>query len=67
MLCAPVGAYATLAAGMAPHLAPGATVTDVGSHDDLLTRNADYRRVVVRAFDDDADADDPSNHEGLLS
>ncbi len=45
----------------------GGTVTDVGSHDDLLTRNADYRRVVVRAFDDDADADDPSNHEGLLS
>lgn len=31
MLCAPVGAYAGLAAAMAPHLAPGATVTDVGS------------------------------------
>ncbi len=31
MLCAPVGAYADLAAGMASHLAPGAIVTDVGS------------------------------------
>ena len=31
MLCAPVGAYAGLAAAMAPHLAPGAIVTDVGS------------------------------------
>ena len=31
MLCAPVGAYAALAAAIAPHLAPGAIVTDVGS------------------------------------
>jgi ABC-type multidrug transport system fused ATPase/permease subunit len=31
------------------------TVTDVGSHDDLLARNAGYRRVVVRAMDDDGD------------
>ena len=31
MLCAPVGAYAGIAAAMAPHLAPGAIVTDVGS------------------------------------
>ena len=31
MLCAPVGAYAELAAGMAPYLTPGAIVTDVGS------------------------------------
>ena len=31
MLCAPVGAYAAIAAGIAPHLAPGAVVTDVGS------------------------------------
>lgn len=31
MLCAPVGAYAAVAASMAPHLLPGAVVTDVGS------------------------------------
>ena len=31
ILCAPVGAFADLAAAVAPHLAPGAIVTDVGS------------------------------------
>ena len=31
VLCAPVGAYADLAAQIAPYLAPGAIVTDVGS------------------------------------
>ena len=31
MLCAPVGAYAAIAAAVAPCLAPGAIVTDVGS------------------------------------
>ncbi len=31
MLCAPVGAYAAIMAEMAPHLAPGAIVTDTGS------------------------------------
>ncbi len=31
MLCAPVGAYAAIAAAIAPHLAPGTVVTDVGS------------------------------------
>ncbi|GAC1342648.1 MAG: prephenate/arogenate dehydrogenase family protein [Acetobacteraceae bacterium] len=31
MLCAPVGAYAAIATAMAPHLAPGTIVTDVGS------------------------------------
>ncbi len=31
MLCAPVGAYAALAAAIAPHLAPGCILTDVGS------------------------------------
>jgi cyclohexadieny/prephenate dehydrogenase len=31
VLCAPVGAYAELAAQIAPHLAPGTIVTDVGS------------------------------------
>ena len=31
MLCAPVGAFAELAATIAPHLAPGAVLTDVGS------------------------------------
>ncbi len=31
MLCAPVGAFAAIASAMAPHLAPGAIVTDTGS------------------------------------
>ena len=31
VLCVPVGAMAAVAAEIAPHLAPGATVTDVGS------------------------------------
>lgn len=31
VLCVPVGAMATVAAEISPHLAPGATVTDVGS------------------------------------
>jgi cyclohexadieny/prephenate dehydrogenase len=31
MLCAPVGAYADIAAAIAPHLAPDAVLTDVGS------------------------------------
>jgi cyclohexadieny/prephenate dehydrogenase len=31
MLCAPVGAFADLAGRIAPHLAPGAILTDVGS------------------------------------
>jgi cyclohexadieny/prephenate dehydrogenase len=31
MLCAPVGTYADIAAAIAPHLAPGCIVTDVGS------------------------------------
>jgi cyclohexadieny/prephenate dehydrogenase len=31
MLCAPVGAFSDLAAQIAPHLAPGAILTDVGS------------------------------------
>ena len=31
MLCAPVGAYAAVAATIAPHLSPGVIVTDVGS------------------------------------
>ena len=31
MLCAPVGTFAALSAAIAPHLAPGAILTDVGS------------------------------------
>jgi cyclohexadieny/prephenate dehydrogenase len=31
MLCAPVGAYAAIGAAIAPHLQPGAILTDVGS------------------------------------
>ncbi|MEL7090426.1 MAG: prephenate/arogenate dehydrogenase family protein [Pseudomonadota bacterium] len=31
VLCVPVGAMASVAAEMAPHLAPGATISDVGS------------------------------------
>jgi cyclohexadieny/prephenate dehydrogenase len=39
MLCAPVGAYAELAAAIAPHLAPGATLTDVGSTKQSVIRD----------------------------
>ena len=39
MLCAPVGAYAELAARIAPHLAPGAILTDVGSTKQSVIRD----------------------------
>jgi cyclohexadieny/prephenate dehydrogenase len=39
MLCAPVGAYAGLAQHIAPHLAPGAIVTDVGSTKQSVIRD----------------------------
>lgn len=39
MLCAPVGAYAALAETIAPHLAPGAIVTDVGSTKQSVIRD----------------------------
>jgi cyclohexadieny/prephenate dehydrogenase len=39
MLCAPVGAYAALAAAIAPHLAPGAILTDVGSTKQSVIRD----------------------------
>jgi cyclohexadieny/prephenate dehydrogenase len=39
MLCAPVGAYADLAAAIAPHLAPGAILTDVGSTKQSVIRD----------------------------
>ncbi|GAN76752.1 prephenate/arogenate dehydrogenase family protein [Acidisphaera rubrifaciens] len=39
MLCAPVGAYAGLAAAIAPHLAPGAILTDVGSTKQSVIRD----------------------------
>jgi len=39
MLCAPVGAYAAIAAAIAPHLAPGAIVTDVGSTKQSVIRD----------------------------
>ncbi len=39
MLCAPVGAYAAIAAAIAPHLAPGAIVTDVGSTKQSVLRD----------------------------
>ena len=39
MLCAPVGAYAALAEAIAPHLAPGAIVTDVGSTKQSVIRD----------------------------
>jgi cyclohexadieny/prephenate dehydrogenase len=39
MLCAPVGAYADLAAVIAPHLAPGAILTDVGSTKQSVIRD----------------------------
>ena len=39
MLCAPVGAYAEIAAAIAPHLAPGAVLTDVGSTKQSVIRD----------------------------
>jgi cyclohexadieny/prephenate dehydrogenase len=39
MLCAPVGAFADLAAAVAPHLAPGAILTDVGSTKQSVIRD----------------------------
>jgi cyclohexadieny/prephenate dehydrogenase len=39
MLCAPVGAYAALAAAIAPHLSPGAVLTDVGSTKQSVIRD----------------------------
>ncbi len=39
MLCAPVGAFAALAALMAPHLKPGAIVTDAGSTKQSVIRD----------------------------
>ena len=39
MLCAPVGSYAAIAARIAPHLAEGAIVTDVGSTKSSVIRD----------------------------
>ena len=39
MLCAPVGAYAALAEVIAPHLAPGCVLTDVGSTKQSVIRD----------------------------
>jgi cyclohexadieny/prephenate dehydrogenase len=39
MLCAPVGAFADLAAAIAPHLAAGAILTDVGSTKQSVIRD----------------------------
>jgi len=39
MLCAPVGAYAALAEAIAPHLARGAVLTDVGSTKQSVIRD----------------------------
>ena len=39
MLCAPVGAYAGLAEAVAPHLAPGTILTDVGSTKQSVLRD----------------------------
>jgi cyclohexadieny/prephenate dehydrogenase len=39
MLCAPVGTYAALAEAIAPHLAPGAILTDVGSTKQSVVRD----------------------------
>jgi cyclohexadieny/prephenate dehydrogenase len=39
MLCAPVGAYAALAQAIAPHLAPDAILTDVGSTKQSVLRD----------------------------
>jgi len=39
MLCAPVGAFAALAEAIAPHLAPGCVLTDVGSTKQSVIRD----------------------------
>ena len=39
MLCAPVGTFAALAAALAPHLMPGAVVTDAGSTKQSVIRD----------------------------
>ena len=39
MLCAPVGAFAALAAAIAPHLGPGTVVTDTGSTKQSVIRD----------------------------
>ncbi len=39
MLCAPVGAFAELAAAIAPHLEPGSILTDVGSTKQSVIRD----------------------------
>ncbi len=39
MLCAPVGSYADIAAAIAPHLADGAVLTDVGSTKQSVIRD----------------------------
>ena len=39
ILCAPVGAYDALAAAIAPHLAPGCILTDVGSTKQSVIRD----------------------------
>ncbi len=39
MLCAPVGAYAALAEAIAPHMAPGSVLTDVGSTKQSVIRD----------------------------
>jgi cyclohexadieny/prephenate dehydrogenase len=39
ILCTPVGAYATIAADIAPHLKPGATLSDVGSTKQSVLRD----------------------------
>ena len=39
MLCTPVGAFAEVAAAIAPHLAPGAILTDVGSTKQSVLRD----------------------------
>jgi cyclohexadieny/prephenate dehydrogenase len=39
MLCAPVGVYAALAEAIAPHLAPGCILTDVGSTKQSVLRD----------------------------
>ncbi len=39
MLCTPVGAYAALAEAIAPHLAPGTILTDVGSTKQSVMRD----------------------------
>jgi cyclohexadieny/prephenate dehydrogenase len=70
MLCAPVGAFAALAERIAPFLAPGAVLTDVGSTKQSVIRDigplvpAGVHFVPAHAVSGALDAADPARRDG---